>query len=52
MTDPPWGWFVGISMVDLVLHLIVPIGLLLAGYGLSATIRRMLQRVRVKQGRR
>ena len=41
MTEPPWGWFVGVSLLDLVLHVIVPIGFLLAGYGLSEMIRRV-----------
>ena len=47
----PWGHFVGVSLVDLLLHLAVPIGLLLAGYGLSEWIRRIITRVRAR-GRR
>ena len=49
---PPWGWFVGMSLIDLLLHLAIPIGLLLAGYGVSDLIRRIVTRVRAKQGRR
>ena len=51
MTEPPWGWFVGVSLVDLALHLAIPIGLLLAGYGLSEVVHRVMTWVRVK-GRR
>ena len=52
MITPPWHWFVGLSLLDLVLHLAVPIGFLLAGYGVSGVIRKLLQKVRAKQGRR
>lgn len=45
---PPWGWFVSLSLVDLLLHLAVPIGLLLVGYGVNGVIHKVLQKMRAK----
>ena len=46
---PPWDIFIGISLLDLAIHLAIPIGLLLAGYGLSELIQRVTTWVCLKR---